>query len=424
MEEQFDEEGMRRVQWAKRKERMQREKYKQMIIRKIMRIAVPIAVVLLAALAAVGINSHRKKAEEREASGAGQGTEMTGGTENTDLSGKPGDSPGSPQADGNGADTGGQPGLREGADGFPADSAQDAVSTGSGRGDSYDGAVADGEEKAGKSGIVITAGKYNATDQTTSPGEDVASKYAILVDIDSGNILLRRDAKSRMYPASMTKVLTLLVAVENIADLDDTFTITGEITDYCYVNDCSVAGFEKGETVTVRDLLYGTILPSGADAAVALATYVAGSQEAFVEMMNDKLKELGLSESAHFTNCVGIYDDNHYCSVYDMAVIMDNAVNNDLCRKVLSAHTYTTSETEQHPEGIIISNWFLRRIEDKDAGGEVVGGKTGYVLQSGNCAVSYGVDKDGKRYICATADAYSGWKCIYDHVNMYKKYMR
>ena len=419
MEEQFDEEGMRRVQWAKRKEQMQREKYKQMVMRKIMRVAVPIAVVLLAGLAAGGINSHRKKAGERKEAGEGQGTEMTGTAEHTDSAGTPGDIPGSLQADGEDKEVG----VPDGTDGFSAGDGPKDGNAVAGSGDSY-GDVTVGEgEKTGKSGILITAGTYKATDRTTSPGEDVASKYAILVEIDSGNILLRREAKSRMYPASMTKVLTLLVAVENIDNLDDTFTITGEITDYCYVNDCSTAGFEKGETVTVRDLLYGTILPSGADAAVGLATYVAGSQEAFMKMMNDKLEELGLSESAHFTNCVGIYDDNHYCSVYDMAIIMDNAVNNELCRKVLSAHTYTTSATEQHPEGITISNWFLRRIEDKDAGGEVVAGKTGYVLQSGNCAVSYGVDKEGKRYICATADAYSGWKCIYDHVNMYKKYM-
>jgi D-alanyl-D-alanine carboxypeptidase (penicillin-binding protein 5/6) len=89
----------------------------------------------------------------------------------------------------------------------------------------------------------------------------------------------------------------------------------------------------------------------------------------------------------------------------------------------LSAHTYTTSATEQHPEGITISNWFLRRIEDKDTGGEVLCAKTGYVAQSGNCAVSYGVDADGREYVCATTGAHSSWRCIYDHVALYKKYM-
>ena len=199
--------------------------------------------------------------------------------------------------------------------------------------------------------------------------------------------------------------------------------MTLEITDYAYVNDCSSVGFLDGEVVTVKDLFYGTILPSGGDAAVGLATYVAGSHEAFVEMMNAKLEELGLSDSAHFTNCVGLFDENHYCTVYDMAVIMDAAMQNELCREVLSAHTYTTTVTTQHPEGIEISNWFLRRIEDKDTGGVVIGGKTGYVDQAGSCAVSYEEYADGTPYICVTVGARSSWRCIYDHVDIYNNYI-
>ena len=149
------------------------------------------------------------------------------------------------------------------------------------------------------------------------------------------------------------------------------------------MHDCSNVGFSEGEQVTVKDLFYGTILPSGADAALGLATYVAGDQDAFVALMNEKLKELGLSDTAHFTNCVGLYDENHYCTVYDMAMILEAALDNELCREVLAAHTYTTSSTSEHPEGITISNWFLRRIEDKETGAEILCGKTGFVAQSG-----------------------------------------
>jgi len=197
-----------------------------------------------------------------------------------------------------------------------------------------------------------------------------------------------------------------------------------EITDYAYVNDCSSVGFLDEEQVPVRDLFYGTVLPSGGDAAVGLATYVAGSHEAFVDMMNQKLSELGLSDSAHFTNCVGLYDENHYCTVYDMAIIMKAAMQNELCREVLSAHTYTTTPTEQHREGIIISNWFLRRIEDKDTGGLVIGAKTGYVVQSKSCAVSYGTFAGGTPYICVTAGSNSSWRCIYDQVEIYTRYIK
>ena len=264
--------------------------------------------------------------------------------------------------------------------------------------------------------------QYTAAENMVALGNEVVSNNAILVDIESGMILAGKDEKSRIVPASMTKVLTLLVAVEHMGNLDDTFQITGEILDYCFVNDCSGVGFEKGESVTVKDLLYGTVLPSGADAALGLAYYVAGSQEEFVTLMNQKLDELGLSETAHFTNCVGIYDADHYCTLYDLAVIMRAAIENPLCHEVLSAHTYTTSITEQHPEGLLISNWFLRRIEDKEWDGEVLCGKTGYVKESGNCAVSYGVSENGGKYICVTVNAYDRWKCISDHANLYKRF--
>jgi D-alanyl-D-alanine carboxypeptidase (penicillin-binding protein 5/6) len=260
----------------------------------------------------------------------------------------------------------------------------------------------------------------DAPDMAAIP-EEVVSTSVIVVDKETNEIIAARDAKSRISPASMTKILTVLVAAEHVDNLDDTFTITREITDYGYMNDCSAAGFEENEVVSVRDLFYGTILPSGADAGVGLATYVAGSQEAFVEMMNEKLEQLGISDTTHFTNCVGIYDDNHYSTPYDMAVILSSALDNELCREVLSAHTYTTSQTEQHPDGIIISNWFLRRIEDKDTGGEVICAKTGFVVQSGSCAASYGRSNSGKEYLCVTAGSTSSWRCIYDHVALYKQ---
>ncbi len=265
-----------------------------------------------------------------------------------------------------------------------------------------------------------------AEDAVTIYSEDVVSTNAILVDVSTDTIVAAKGAYEKLSPASMTKVLTVLVAAEHMTpqQLEDTFTIIWEVTDYAFVNDCSTVGFLNDEEVTVRDLLYGTILPSGGEAAVGLAYYIAGSQEAFVELMNEKLEELGLSDTAHFTNCVGLYDENHYCTLYDMAVIMRAALDNDLCREVLGAHSYTTSSTTQHPEGIVISNWFLRRIEDKETGGEVLCAKTGYVAESQNCAVSYGTFAGGTPYICVTAGSTSSWRCIYDQVEIYTRYVK
>ena len=277
------------------------------------------------------------------------------------------------------------------------------------------------QAQAAKEQKVYTA---QTTDATTSVDDEVQSTNGIFVDLATGNILFDRDAHTRINPASMTKVLTVLVAAEHVTDWSDTFEITPEITNYSYVHDCSAVGFSNNEVVTVEDLFYGTVLCSGGDAALGLATYVAGSQEAFVDMMNEKLKELGLSDTAHFTNCVGLYDENHYCTVYDIAMILEAAIDNPQCREVLSTKKYTTSSTPEHPEGIQISNWFLRRIEDKDTGGEVICGKTGFVAQSGSCAVSYGMDAAGKEYICATVNAHSSWRCIYDHVELYNRFAK
>ena len=262
-----------------------------------------------------------------------------------------------------------------------------------------------------------------ASADTVLLDDALPSAYAVVIDRSSGSILAEKDSESVISPASMTKIMTLLVAVENLKSLDDTVPITIDITDYCFVNDCSVVGYELNESATVRELLYGTILPSGADAALALAIYIAGSHEAFVELMNEKAEELGIAETTHFTNCVGLYDEAHHCTVRGMAVILNAAMENELCREVLDARTYETAPTPEHPEGQILSNWFLRRIEDKDTGDvEVIGAKTGYVMQSGNCAASCGRDSDGNEYICVTGNAYSSWRAIYDHVELYKTY--
>lgn len=276
------------------------------------------------------------------------------------------------------------------------------------------------EEEAARRALM-----YSASDaaEMISIRDDVLSEYAIVVDINKDEVIATRQGKIRISPASMTKILTILVAYENIEEsqLDDIFEVTPEINYYSYKHDCSAAGFADNELVPVRDLFYGTILPSGADAALSLATYVAGSQEAFVELMNQKLETLGISDTAHFTNCIGLYDEEHYCTAYDMAMILHAAVDNEFCKEVLSTKIYTTTPTEQHPKGIELSNWFLRRIEDKPCGGDVLCAKTGYVSQAGNCSASYASDGNGNDYIVVTANAPGNWKCIYDHVRIYRQ---
>lgn len=398
--EQLSNEEVIRARRRQRIEEMQRSKERQLRRRKYLKMILPaaagvfaIVILITAAVTLVGQQGTKKQKEEQQLPETGKVTEYADGEKISDQNSSEAETfsgQTSVQTEGRGKETGAAP---EAA--LPVASAP--------------------EETA-------PAYKAEATENTLYLSDEVVSNYALLIDLDSDSILAQKSAKQIINPASMTKILTVLVAAEHVTDLDDTFTMTLEITDYSFVNDCSNAGFLDGEVVTVRDLFYGTVLPSGGDAAVGLATYVAGSQEEFVKLMNDKLKELGLSGTAHVTNCVGLYDEDHYCTVYDMAMILEAAIENEFCREVLSAHTYTTSVTEQHPEGILLSNWFLRRIEDKDTGGVVMCGKTGYVVESGNCAASYAIDHAGKGYICVTADSTSSWRCIYDHVALYKQF--
>ena len=272
-----------------------------------------------------------------------------------------------------------------------------------------------------------STGAYHYTEEDNMAfmqSDNMQSINAILVNLDTNKIEGQVDYKARIIPASMTKVMTILVAAEHIDSIKEKVEITIDATDFAYKNDCSSVGFAAGEMVTIEDLFYGTILSSGGDAAAQLAMHVAGTQEEFVNMMNEKCVELGIDGTTHFTNTVGIYNDNHYSTCYDMAVIMNAAIENDFLKTVMSAKKYTTSSTAEHPEGIQISNWFLRRIEDKDCGGEVLCAKTGYVVQSGNCAVSYGTSVSGTPYIAVTANAHSGWRCIYDHVDIYKNFAK
>lgn len=271
----------------------------------------------------------------------------------------------------------------------------------------------------------VTAATAQITDDLTS--DEMNSRCAVVIDLTSNTVLAQKDMDAVIVPASMTKLLTLLTAVEAIEDhgsLTDTVVIDFDITDYCYRHDCSVAGFLKDESVTVEQLLYATILPSGADGALGLAKYVAGGQDAFVELMNRKAEALGIADTARFANCIGLYDENNVCTLRDMAVILAAVMENDLCRKVVTTKIYEIPTSDAHPEGMVLSNWFLRKIEDHVPEGlEVIGGKTGFVDQSGSCAASCAQGPDGSLYLCVTADTFSSWRCIKDHVSLYTTYI-
>ncbi len=262
--------------------------------------------------------------------------------------------------------------------------------------------------------------EYPAADENTVGFDsEIDAPYAVLVDVTANRIVAQRGATEKIYPASVTKVLTLLTAVEHIENYTDTYEMSYEFLDALYWQGATVAGFSSGERVTVMDMLYGCILPSGADATIGLANYVSGSEEAFAVLMNRKAEELGL-RNTHFVNSSGLHDSNHYTTALDMAVVMAAAMRNDLCRQVLSTYRYTTASTPQHPEGLLLtSTMFSRMYGTEPEGATIIAGKTGFTDQAGNTMVSYAVGEDGHDYIFVSMHNSNKWKSVYDAFHAY-----
>lgn len=260
------------------------------------------------------------------------------------------------------------------------------------------------------------------TDATQTLDLELYSEHAILIDLETNTVIAEKGPDAKIYPASMTKVMTALVACEQITDWDATFTMTQAIIDPLFLSDATMAGFVNGEEVSMTDLVYGALLPSGAEATEALAQTIAGSTEGFVALMNEKAAELGLTNT-HFVNDSGLHDENHYTTVREMAVILEAAMANERCRAALSAVSYTSAPTTQNPEGVAMINKFLYRIGQYELGDAVVeGAKTGFTSQAMNCCASFGIAANGKPVVCVTAHAWTGDFCVEDHVALYTTY--
>lgn len=307
--------------------------------------------------------------------------------------------------------------LTAGAIGISASKGKDK-----GKKDTPDSILSD-TPKTDNAEIAVPAISYRFTDGTQEIPSSNDAGGAIIINSDTHEVIASRNPNKRFYPASTTKIMTLLVAVENITDYSDTFTMTLDITDPLFKAEASVAGFLNGEEITMTDLLYGTILPSGADAAIGLAVKIAGSEKAFAELMNEKARQLGL-ENTHFVNVTGLFDENHYTTPYDMAVILETALNYPICKKILSTYQYTTKPTAQHPDGIPMSATlfdYMYGTEPETA--TVLGGKTGFVNESGYCIASYGSNNTtGNKYIIVTLKNSSRWPAIHGLIDLYKQF--
>ena len=229
----------------------------------------------------------------------------------------------------------------------------------------------------------------------------VLADIGIAVDADSGAVLFGQGIHELTPPASITKLLTALVVVEN-SSMDDMVTFSYDAVNNVESGSGNKKNIAEGDKLSVKDCLYLLLLQSSNQAANALAEHVAGSRDAFADMMNEKVKELGCTDGTHFANPSGLNDDTQVVSAYDMAIIAQAAFNNSDVLEISSTKSYKLAPTQNNPSGATCSNEHRLIITDDETSElycpEAKAGKTGYTSLAGNTLVTYG-EKDGRRVI-------------------------
>jgi D-alanyl-D-alanine carboxypeptidase (penicillin-binding protein 5/6) len=219
--------------------------------------------------------------------------------------------------------------------------------------------------------------------------------------------LYDKDGGAKIYPASLTKIMTAVVALEMLGDLDEGIMLEQGIFSEIYQEDAVTAGFLPNEEVRAIDLLYGMMLPSGAECAIGLAEHLAGSEAEFAKLMNAKAQQLGM-DGTHFTNAVGLHDAGHFSTVRDIAVLLRYALGNSTFYQIFTSDWHSSQPTGLHPDGISFSSSLFSIIGSGDfPGGAIVGGKTGFTDEAGLCLASLAL-KDGGSFILVTSQAPGG----------------
>jgi len=247
-------------------------------------------------------------------------------------------------------------------------------------------------------------------------GEDVQSKNVVVYDLNKGCIMAMRNAFERTAPASLTKIMTSLVAIEHLQNLDTKITIDSKMFKYIKEQNASVAGFKENEVLTARDLLYGIMLPSGADAAIGIAQYISGSEAEYVKLMNKKAEEIGCFNT-NFVNVTGLDTEGHYSTAYDMCLILSYAYKNLTFREIFSSEIYYVDKTNKHENGITLKSTVFEAFKNNSANSNyLIGGKTGFTYAAGLCLATVS-QKDGSLYTIVTIN--KGEKQNYPAVHVF-----
>lgn len=233
--------------------------------------------------------------------------------------------------------------------------------------------------------LVVTEDENIGLEKTT---ERVAEAAGVFLT-SKKEAVYKKNIFEKLYPASTTKILTAYVALKN-GNLDDVVTVSANAANQA--SDSSVCELKEGDKITLRDLLYGLMLRSGNDAAVAIAEHISGSSEEFVVLMNAEAKALGATGS-HFVTPNGLHDEEHYSTVYDMYLFMNAAVKNETFLEIIKSSHYTANYTDAAGNPVTkewdSTNKYLMGTEPMPEGVTVIGGKTGTTGEAKYCLVQY-----------------------------------
>lgn len=243
-----------------------------------------------------------------------------------------------------------------------------------------------------------TSDETNSTFKWPKYKGSLTSESAVLIDASSGLVLYEKNAHKELYPASITKIMTTLIALENCS-LNEIVTFSHNAVFSIESGSTHIAR-KEGEKLTMEQCLYAVMLASANEVSNAVAEHVAGSIDKFADMMNAKAKELGC-KNTHFVNANGLHNDNHYTSAYDMALISQEALKNETFRKITATKSYVLPTTNKSDQEFPMANHQQLLLGYKltkkyDA---CIGGKTGYTNAARNTLVSF-ANKDGVELIC------------------------
>ena len=245
-----------------------------------------------------------------------------------------------------------------------------------------------------------------SSDVTDGTDVDASGSSSVgLFDVNDSEVIYAKNIHEKLYPASLTKVMTALVALK-YGNMDDTITATGNVK--IEESGAQLAGLSEGDTLTMDQALHILLIYSANDVAVAIAEHVAGSVDAFAEMMNEEAKAIGATNS-NFVNPHGLSDDNHYVSAYDMYLMFNEAVKYDEFNEIIHMSEYDTVYYDKNGDSKEFkcdsTNGFLRGDYSSPDGITVIGGKTGTTNAAGNCLVLLSKDSSGHSYISVVMKA-------------------